>query len=186
MPRPDITEGDVIIGLASSGVHSNGYSLVRKVVEKSGLALLSPAPFDRGRKLGDALLTPTRIYVKSCLKALRETEAVKGFAHITGGGFVDNIPRVLPKGLGARINLAHVPVLPVFKWLSAAGTISEAEMLRTFNCGIGMVVVAASTEADKVCDVFNCAGEQARPIGLVERASGEARVIFDDALDLAG
>ncbi len=119
LPRGDIAEGDVIIGLASSGVHSNGYSLVRKVVEKSGVAWSEPAPFAPEVTLGDAILTATRIYVKSCLAAIRATKAVKGLAHITGGGFPDNIPRVLPKGLGARIDLARVPVLPVFKWLAA-------------------------------------------------------------------
>ncbi|MGE5166610.1 MAG: phosphoribosylformylglycinamidine cyclo-ligase, partial [Sphingobacteriales bacterium] len=121
LPRRDIAEGDVIIGLASSGVHSNGYSLVRKIVEQSGLPWSAPAPFVPDQSLGDAILTPTRIYVKSCLAAIRNTKAVKGLAHITGGGFPDNIPRVLPKGLGARINLAAVPVLPVFQWLASAG-----------------------------------------------------------------
>jgi phosphoribosylformylglycinamidine cyclo-ligase len=186
LPRSDVKAGDVIIGLASSGVHSNGYSLVRKVVEKSGLALSSPAPFARAQTLAEALLTPTRIYVKSCLSTVRETNAVKALAHITGGGFPDNIPRVLPKGLAACINLAHVPVLPVFKWLAAAGAISDSEMLRTFNCGIGMVVIAAPVDADKVCNALHRAGESAQPIGVVERANGEKRVVFDGKLKLAG
>ncbi|HEY2756519.1 MAG TPA: phosphoribosylformylglycinamidine cyclo-ligase, partial [Pseudolabrys sp.] len=125
LPRKDIAEGDVILGLASSGVHSNGYSLVRKVVAKSGLAWTAPAPFAPKQSLGEAIITPTRIYVKSCLAALRETKAVKGLAHITGGGFPDNIPRVLPKGLGARIDLTRVPVLPVFKWMAATGNIAQ-------------------------------------------------------------
>ena len=116
LPRADIAEGDVIIGLASSGVHSNGYSLARKVVEKTGMPWTAPAPFMPGQTLGEAILTPTRIYVKACLAAIRETKAVKGLAHITGGGFPDNIPRVLPKDLGARIDLTCVPVLPVFRW----------------------------------------------------------------------
>ena len=118
LPRSDIAAGDVIIGLASSGVHSNGFSLVRKVVAKSGLLWTAPAPFDAAHSLGEAMLTPTRIYVKSCLAAIRATQGVKGLAHITGGGFPDNIPRVLPDGLGARIDLGKVPVLPVFKWLA--------------------------------------------------------------------
>src|SRR6185312_9649810 len=105
LPRNDIAAGDVVIGLASSGVHSNGYSLVRSVVAKTGLKWDAPAPFERGRPLGEAILTPTRIYVKSCLAVLRETKAIKALAHITGGGFPDNIPRVLPEGLGARIDL---------------------------------------------------------------------------------
>ena len=115
LPRGDIAAGDVLIGLAASGVHSNGYSLVRKVVEKTGLAWDAPAPFAPEQSLGEAILTPTRIYVKACLAALRETKAVKGLAHITGGGFTENVPRVLPKGLGARIDLAKVPLLPVFQ-----------------------------------------------------------------------
>ena len=118
LPRTDIAEGDVIIGLASSGVHSNGYSLVRKVVEQSGISWSAPAPFMTGKSLGESNSAPTRIYAKSCLVAIRSTKAVKGLAHITGGGFPDNIPRALPKGLGARINLGTVPVLPVFKWLA--------------------------------------------------------------------
>ncbi len=122
LPRGDIAAGDVLIGLASSGVHSNGYSLVRKVVEKTGPGLGARRRRSRPtRALGEAILTPTRIYVKACLAALRETKALKGLAHITGGGFTDNIPRVLPKGLGARIDLAKVPVLPVFKWLARRG-----------------------------------------------------------------
>jgi len=131
LPRADIASGDTIIGLASSGVHSNGFSLVRKVVEKTGLAWTMPAPFAPEQSLGEAILTPTRIYVKSCLAAIRATKAVKGFAHITGGGFPDNIPRVLPKGLGARIDLTRVVVPPVFKWLAREGGIAQNEMLRS-------------------------------------------------------
>ena len=121
LPRPDIAAGDAVLGIASSGVHSNGYSLVRRVVARSGLAWDGPAPFDPAHTLGEALLSPTRIYVRSCLAALRETRAVKGLAHITGGGFPDNIPRVLPDGLGVALDLARVPVLPVFRWLAASG-----------------------------------------------------------------
>src|ERR1700710_1180125 len=111
LPRSDVRAGDVILGIASSGVHSNGYSLVRKVVAKSKLKWSAPAPFDKKKKLGAAVLTPTRIYVKSCLAAIRETKAVKALAHITGGGFPDNIPRVLPKNVAARIDLARMPLL---------------------------------------------------------------------------
>jgi phosphoribosylformylglycinamidine cyclo-ligase len=183
LPRDEIAEGDIILGLASSGVHSNGYSLVRKVVETSGIAWNAPAPFASGQTLGDAILTPTRIYVKSCLAALRETNAVKGLAHITGGGFPDNIPRVLPKGLGARIDLAQVQVPPVFKWLAKEGRIAQDEMLRTFNCGVGMIVVVAQADADRVADAFTRAGERVARIGSVVRA-GEERVIYDGALGL--
>ena len=186
LPRPDIAAGDAIIGLASSGVHSNGYSLVRKVVEKTGLAWTAPAPFAPAQTLGEAVLTPTRIYVKSCLAAMRQTKAVKGFAHITGGGFPDNIPRVLPKGMGARIDLARVPVLPVFKWLASEGRIAQDEMLRTFNCGIGMIAIAAAQDADAVCAAFTQAGEHALVIGSVVHAAAEPRVVYDGTLDLAG
>ncbi|HMA56203.1 MAG TPA: phosphoribosylformylglycinamidine cyclo-ligase, partial [Pseudolabrys sp.] len=171
LPRRDIAEGDVIIGLASSGVHSNGYSLVRKIVEQTGLPWSAPAPFVPDQSLGDAILTPTRIYVKSCLAAIRNTKAVKGLAHITGGGFPDNIPRVLPKGLGARINLAAVPVLPVFQWLASAGGVVQNEMLRTFNCGIGMVVVVSPNESNAVTQAFARAGEKAMMLGSVIKVS---------------
>jgi phosphoribosylformylglycinamidine cyclo-ligase len=184
LPRADIAEGDTIIGLASSGVHSNGFSLVRKVVAKSGLIWPTPAPFVTDQSLGEAILTPTRIYVKSCLAAIRATNAVKGLAHITGGGFPDNIPRVLPKGLGARIDLERVPVLPVFKWLAGEGGIAQNEMLRTFNCGIGMIVVAAPKDAAAVAQAFTAAGEKAVTIGSVVRATGDARVVYDGTLDL--
>ncbi len=184
LPRRDIAEGDVIIGLASSGVHSNGYSLVRKVIVKSGLAWSAPAPFAPGQTLGEAILTPTRIYVKSCLAVIRATKVVKGLAHLTGGGFPDNIPRVLPKDLGARIDLDKVPVLPVFKWLAREGGIAESEMLRTFNCGIGMIAIAAPKDAANVAKAFNAAGETAVTIGSVVRAAGDARVVYDGKLDL--
>jgi phosphoribosylformylglycinamidine cyclo-ligase len=130
------------------------------------------------------MLTPTRIYVKSCLAAIRQTKAVKGFAHITGGGFPDNIPRVLPKGLGARIDLSKVAVPPVFKWLASEGGVAQAEMLRTFNCGIGMIAIAAEKDAAAIAAAFTRAGEQAFAIGKVVRAADEPRVSYDGKLDL--
>ena len=184
LPRNDIAEGDTVVGLASSGVHSNGYSLVRKVVEQSGLSWSAPAPFITGESLGEAMLVSTRIYVKSCLAAIRTTKAVKGLAHITGGGFPDNIPRVLPKGLGARINLAAVPVLPVFKWLADAGKIAQNEMLRTFNCGIGMIAIVSAKDANAVMQAFARAGEKAVTLGNVIKAPGQERVVYDGALNL--
>ena len=141
LPRNDIAPGDVVIGLASSGVHANGFSLVRRIVAGTGLSWDAPAPFDPARSLGEALLTPTRLYVRSCLAAIRDTKAVKALAHITGGGFVDNIPRVSAEGAFRGRGLDQVPVLPVFKWLAAKGDVSEQEMLRTFNCGVGMIAV---------------------------------------------
>jgi phosphoribosylformylglycinamidine cyclo-ligase len=182
LPRNDITAGDIILGLASSGLHSNGFSLARKVVEASGLAWSDPAPFAPGLSLGEAMLAPTRIYVASCLAAIRTTGAVKALAHITGGGFPDNIPRVLPKGLGARIELGRVPVPPVFKWLAKTGGVAETEMLRTFNCGIGMIAVVAPKDAAAVTAAFDKAGEAVVTLG--EIVSSPA-VAYSGALDLA-
>jgi phosphoribosylformylglycinamidine cyclo-ligase len=185
LPRRDIAAGDVVIGLASSGVHSNGFSLVRKIVAQTGLGYGAPAPFAPVMTLGGALLAPTRLYVKACLRAIRETGAVKGLAHITGGGFTDNIPRVLPKNLGVGIDLAQLPVLPVFKWLAAQGGIAELEMLRTFNCGIGMIAIVEPEKADEVVKVFTDAGETAVVLGEVILAEGEHRVVYHGNLDLA-
>jgi phosphoribosylformylglycinamidine cyclo-ligase len=184
IPRADIAAGDVVLGLASSGVHSNGYSLVRKIVERSGLDWQAHAPFDDARELGAALMTPTRIYVRSCLAALRETGAVKALAHITGGGFPDNIPRVLPKELGVALDLARVPVAPVFRWLAATGNVAEPEMLRTFNCGVGMVAVVAPAGIETVTAVLTRAGETVTRLGEVAPAS-EARVTYRGHLDLS-
>jgi phosphoribosylformylglycinamidine cyclo-ligase len=167
LPRVDIRAGDAVLGIASSGAHSNGFSLVRAVVEKARLNWDVPAPFDRIKTLGEALLAPTRIYVKSCLAAIRETGAVKALAHITGGGFPDNIPRVLPKGISVRLDLARVPVLPVFKWLAQAGNIAEPEMLRTFNCGVGMVAIVEPGKIDPVTAVLARHGENVARIGEV-------------------
>lgn len=186
LPRTDIAAGDMLIGLASSGVHSNGYSLVRKVVEKTGLKWNAPAPFAKGQMLGEAILTPTRIYVKSCLAAIRSTKAVKALCHITGGGFPDNIPRVLPDGFGARVDLARVPLKPVFQWLAREGGIAQNEMLRTFNCGVGMIAVAAAKDAERVRAAFEAAGEQAVVIGEITRSSAEPRVAYHGQLDLGG
>jgi phosphoribosylformylglycinamidine cyclo-ligase len=179
-----VAAGDAVIGLASSGVHSNGFSLVRKVVEQSGVAFAAPAPFAPVMTLGGALLTPTKLYVKSCLRAIRETGAVKGLAHITGGGFTDNIPRVLPKSLGVRIDLAKLHVLPVFKWLAMQAGIAELEMLRTFNCGIGMVAIVAPDNLARVMEVFASSGESVTHLGQVIEAEGEQRVVYDNHLDL--
>ncbi|MBV9262057.1 MAG: phosphoribosylformylglycinamidine cyclo-ligase [Pseudolabrys sp.] len=190
LPRSNVAAGDVLIGLASSGVHSNGYSLVRKVVEKSGLKWDAPAPFAKGKtqgqSLGEAIIAPTRLYVKSCLAAIRSTKAVKALCHITGGGFPDNIPRVLPDGIGARVWLDKIPVLPVFKWLAKEGSIAQNEMLRTFNCGIGMIAVVAATDADQVIAAFKGTGETALPIGEIVKAMGEPCVSYSGTLDLAG
>ena len=187
LPRRDIAAGDVVVGLPSSGVHSNGFSLVRRIVAESGLAWDAPAPFAPSQALGEALLTPTRLYVGSCLAAIRKTNAVKALAHITGGGFVDNIPRVLPAGLAVTFDLGRVPVPPVFKWLAAAGGIPAEEMVRTFNCGIGMVALLDRNAADQASEIFAANGDPVVRLGeVIEDSGGEVRVHFSGRLDLAG
>ena len=167
LPTDDIVEGDVLLGLASSGLHSNGFSLVRRVVAESGLAWSDPAPFGSGESLAEALLEPTRIYVKSILSAIRGTHGIKALAHITGGGFPENIPRVLPKDFAAELDLAAIDVPPVFSWLAETGGIAPAEMMRTFNCGIGMILIVASGQAAQVAAVLQEAGETVTPIGQI-------------------
>jgi len=184
LPRPDIETGDAVIGLASSGVHSNGFSLVRKIVEHSGLGFDAQAPFSPVMSLGGALLTPTRLYVKSCLRAIQGSGAIKGLAHITGGGFTDNIPRVLPKHLGVGIDLAQLQVLPVFKWLAKQGGVAELEMLRTFNCGVGMIAIVKPDAIKQVTDIFTAGGETVTVLGEVIPAAGEHRVVYNGHLDL--
>ncbi|HHY50097.1 MAG TPA: phosphoribosylformylglycinamidine cyclo-ligase [Alphaproteobacteria bacterium] len=183
LPRADIAAGDVLVGLASSGIHSNGFSLVRKVVELSGIDWYLPAPFAEGRSLSEALLVPTRIYVKPILSALRAGIGIKALAHITGGGFVDNIPRVLPETLAAHVDLGAIAVPPVFAWLARVGGLGDAEMLRTFNCGIGMVAVVAANEADALLAHLAAAGETAVRIGSITARAG-APVTFDRQLAL--
>ena len=185
LPRKDIAPGDSVIGLASSGVHANGFSLVRRIVAAAGLPWDAPAPFEPSRQLGEALLMPTRLYVQSCLAAIRATGAVKALAHITGGGFVDNIPRVLPQGLAVALDLDRVPVHPVFKWLAAAGGVSEREMLRTFNCGIGMIAVLDAEAAEQACEAFAANGETVVQLGEVIAAAGEPTAAFRGRLDLS-
>ena len=165
-----VQAGDVLLGLASDGVHSNGYSLVRRVVERSGLAWDAPAPFTQG-SLGAALLAPTRLYVKPALAAIR-TGGVHGLAHITGGGLTENLPRVLPEGLGAQIDLGAWSLPPVFKWLAAEGGLAQAEMLKTFNAGIGMVLVVAADRADALAAELAAAGESVHHLGHVVPGAG--------------
>lgn len=159
-----VAAGDVVIGLASSGIHSNGYSLVRRIVERTGLGYDAPAPFVEGQTLGEALLTPTRIYVKSCLAAVRAGH-VKALAHITGGGFWENIPRVLPEGVATELDADSMPLPPVFRWLAEQGNVSAHEMARTFNCGVGMIAVVPADRVDAALAVFHEHGEDARVIG---------------------
>jgi phosphoribosylformylglycinamidine cyclo-ligase len=171
-----IQDGDVVLGLASSGVHSNGFSLVRRVVADLKLSYDAPAPFAPGKKLGEALLAPTRIYVKSCLAAIK-LGGVKGLAHITGGGLIENIPRVLPDGLGVEIDAANWTMPPVFGWLAREGKVAPEEMARTFNCGIGMVVIVEAGKADAIIGTLKDGGETATRIGKVVKATGERSVV---------
>jgi phosphoribosylformylglycinamidine cyclo-ligase len=177
LPRSDVAVGDVLIGLGSSGVHSNGYSLVRKLVEKEGIAW--DGHFDAGQSMADVLLVPTRIYVKGLLAALRATGgagpngAIKALSHITGGGLSENLPRVLPDHVAARIDLSKIAVPPVFGWLARAGRIDATEMLRTFNCGIGMIVVAEKSRAGDVIAALEAAGETPTVIGDIIAPWGE-------------
>ena len=165
-----VQAGDVLLGLASDGVHSNGYSLVRRVVERTGLAWDAPAPFGEG-SLGAALLAPTRLYVKPALAAIR-AGGVHGLAHITGGGLTENLPRVLPEALGAQIDLGAWTLPPVFKWLAAEGGLAQAEMLKTFNAGIGMVFVVAQDRADALAAELAAAGETVHRLGHVVPGAG--------------
>lgn len=184
LPRAGVKAGDILLGLPSSGAHSNGFSLIRRIVSLSGLAWDAPAPFAPGLSLARALLTPTRIYVKPLLAALKASRSILALAHITGGGFPDNLPRVLPKGLGAALDLATFPVPPVFRWLAKQGGVEEPEMLRTFNCGIGMVVVAAREGAEEALAALHAAGETPVPIGEIVEAGDGPRVVTLEALPL--
>ena len=171
----DIVPGDVVLGLASSGAHSNGYSLVRKIIARAQPDL--NAPFDGDKSLADAIMAPTRIYVKPML-ALMATLPVKGMAHITGGGLTENVPRVLPESVKAVIGKSAWPRPKLFQWLQSEGNVAESEMHRVFNCGIGMVVVVARENAAEALRLLNAAGEKALEIGRIEpRLDGEAQAI---------
>lgn len=182
LPRTDFAAGDAILALPSSGVHANGFSLVRRVIEHAGLRLSDPAPFDKGSSVGEALLTPTRIYVRQLLETIRGTGGVKALAHITGGGLSENIPRVLPDGFAAEINLTTFELPPVFRWLKTEARLDDAEMLRTFNCGVGMVIVAERDKAHAIEAALRAQGESPWEIGRVELRQGEHGVRFIGSL----
>ncbi len=175
LPRADLAPGDVVLGLASSGVHSNGFSLVRRIVAEAGLGWSSPCPWHGAVTLGEALLEPTRIYVAPVLAAHRQG-LIKAAAHITGGGLPGNLPRVLPEGLVASIDAATWPVPPVFAWLARTGGVAAEEMLRVFNCGIGMAVVVAPAEAEPATAILSACGERVFRIGTLVAGEGPARV----------
>jgi len=167
-----VVAGDVLLGLGSNGVHSNGYSFVRKVVELSGLGWDAASPFSDGT-LGQALLAPTRLYVKQALAAIR-AGGVHALAHITGGGLTENLPRVLPEGLGATINLSSWPLPPVFRWLAETANMAEPELLKTFNCGIGMICVVSADRAEALKSLLEAAGETVTVIGTMTEGQGVA------------
>ena len=173
-----ITAGDVVLGLASSGAHSNGYSLIRKLITNSGIDFESDANgFFAGKKFKDVVMAPTKIYVKSLLKLI-DALPVKGMAHITGGGITENIPRVLPAGLTAEINGKSWQLPPLFQWLQAEGNITHSEMYKTFNCGIGMAVIVAKEHAAQAKDLLQAYGEIVYEIGKIRvQATGEAATI---------
>lgn len=161
-----IVPGDHVLGLASSGPHSNGYSLIRKIIADAGLSFESPAPFEPGRSLADILLEPTKLYIRSILNALKAGE-IKGLAHITGGGILENIPRVLPKGTAVSLDTKGWPLPPVFRWLAQSGGLSAQELARTLNCGIGMTVICAADQVDALTGSLVASGETVFKIGTV-------------------
>lgn len=178
-------EGDVLLGLASSGVHSNGFSLVRKIIEHKSLSFHDTAPWSTGENIGTALLTPTRIYVKPLLATVRRG-LVKGMAHITGGGLLENIPRMLPKTLAAEIDARTWPVPPVFQWLKEAGRLEHTEFARTFNTGLGMVLVVSPENAQSATEILQEHGEQVFTIGRLVGSAGEEEQCVVRNMDVWG
>mmetsp|Transcript_15689 Transcript_15689/g.20463 ORF Transcript_15689/g.20463 Transcript_15689/m.20463 type:complete len:261 (+) Transcript_15689:2-784(+) len=176
----NVQAGDVLLGLTSSGIHSNGFSLVRKLIEREGLTYSSPCPWDGSKaNIGESLLTPTKIYVKACLPLLK-AKVVKAMAHITGGGLLENLPRSLPAGVGASVT-NHPPLPPVFKWLKNASGLDDTEMLRTFNCGIGMVVIVDKSKVDEAILLLQGSGEE-NVIMLGELVAGAKEVTVQGEL----
>jgi phosphoribosylformylglycinamidine cyclo-ligase len=176
LPRPDIAAGDVVLGLASSGLHSNGFSLVRKVVDGLRLDYGAKAPFAPQKTLGEALLAPTRIYVRSLLAAHR-AGLLKGLAHITGGGFPENVPRILPDAVAAELDAGAWRPPPVFAWLAQAGQVAAGEMARTFNCGIGMIAVVGADNETAATELLRRHGETVLTVGRIVKRSGEGAVV---------
>lgn len=171
LKKDRVKEGDVIIGLPSSGVHSNGFSLVRKVLDVENEDIKTPLPELGGKSIGETLLTPTKIYVKPMVKLFEEV-TVKSVAHITGGGFYENIPRSLPKGFGVKIKRENIKVLPIFELIAERGNIPERDMFNTFNMGVGMTVIVAREDADKTLEVLKANGEDAYVLGEVVSQEG--------------
>jgi phosphoribosylaminoimidazole synthetase len=173
----DMSEGDLLVGVASNGAHSNGYSLIRKIIERHLLDLSAPAPWDSSTTIGEEFLIPTRIYVRPLLK-LSSKGLIKGMAHITGGGLTENIPRMLPNHLTAEVDVSTWPLSPLFKWLKQAGALASLEFGRTWNTGLGFVIVVSATEQEQVLEMLKAEGENAYVVGkLVARGSSEGCVL---------
>ncbi len=172
LPTGDIRAGDVVLGINSTGLHSNGFSLARRIVADRGLSYGRPAPFDNTVSLGEALLAPTRIYVRGVLPLVK-SGAIKALAHITGGGLVGNVPRVLPADAVAEIDAGGWPMPPIFSWLAREGNVAPQEMARTFNCGIGMVAVTAPENVIELFHTLGQQGETAQVIGSIRPRSGD-------------
>jgi len=175
LPRK-IKAGDLVIGFPSSGFHSNGYSLIRKVISKSGWSYENPSPFNKNKSIGELILTPTKIYNKPCL-SLTKRKLSNGFAHITGGGLIENIPRILPRNLSVELSAQSIKMPKIMKWIAQEGNISHSEMARTFNCGIGMVAIIAKKNETEVIRVLEKIGEKAHRIGFVKNRKNQDRQI---------
>ena len=178
-----VQEGDMVLGIPSSGFHSNGYSLIRKIIKDQGLNYNSPTPFDSSQTLGEALLKPTKIYVKSCLPLIKKN-IVKALAHITGGGIIENIPRILPNNLGVELNADSFNFPDIMKWLGSVGNVSSEEMARTFNCGIGMVCIIETNYIQSAKKIINSSGEEALLLGkVIKNSSSKNRVRINNLKD---
>ena len=177
LPKKNLQSGDIILGIASSGVHSNGFSLIRKLIEQQNLSWQDECPFGQGT-LSQNLLTPTRIYVKPILEVLRQTDTVKALCHITGGGFQENIPRILPKNLTAKVSLSSWSMPPVFSWLQEHAQLSTHELLKTFNCGVGMIIITDPKHATNITNILTQQGETVFSIGTLCPFDNES-VLFE-------
>jgi len=171
----NVGAGDVLLGLASSGIHSNGFSLVRKLIERAGLNYNSPCPWESGKTIGESLLTPTKIYVKSCVPLLK-AKSLNALAHITGGGLLENLPRSLPKGVVAEIT-GHPALPPVFKWMQNVSKLDDHEMLRTFNCGVGMVLIVRKDKVDEAKALLQNSDDTVYELGVLVEGDGEQVVM---------
>jgi phosphoribosylformylglycinamidine cyclo-ligase len=183
LPSPGLKPGDLVFGLQSSGVHSNGFSLVRRIVARSGLRWDAPAPFDSQHSLAAALLTPTRLYVRPLLDVLKRTRGIHALAHITGGGYPDNLPRVLDNALAVSLDLNAFSPQPVFSWLASAGDLDQAEMLRTFNCGFGMAAFVSADREGEAREALASVGLSPVLIGELVLAAGQ-RLVTEGRLKL--